>query len=240
MPFKRTAGVGGILFVILVLAGFLLAGDAPDPDAPSGVIARYYAQDAGPAKVASTLSALALVPFAVFVAGLLTAVREAERDRGEGWAFVGVIGTAVTVTAVLVSSGVNAALAIGASALRTAPALTNTLYDLQALMLLGLVALGFALTAGGFSIAGARTRALPPSLCSLGIIGSAFSVLGGILSVKSVQGSAWGAVGFIAFLMFLVWSLLLAISLTRRDPPATVDEPPIANDEVTPALAHQQ
>ncbi len=148
MPFKRTAGVAGIFFVVLVVAGLLLTAGAPDPDAPSEVIARYYTADAGPAKAASTLMALALIPFSVFVAGLLTEVRPAERDRGEGWSVVGVIGTAVTATAVLVSSGVSGAMAIGAAALRTAPALTGTLYRLNTLMLLGLVALGFALTAG--------------------------------------------------------------------------------------------
>lgn len=239
MPFKRTAGVAGIFFVVLVVAGLLLTAGAPDPDAPSEVIARYYTADAGPAKAASTLMALALIPFSVFVAGLLTEVRPAERDRGEGWSVVGVIGTAVTATAVLVSSGVSGAMAIGAAALRTAPALTGTLYRLNTLMLLGLVALGFALTAGGFSLAGARTRALPPSLCSLGVIAALFGVLGGILSVASVQGSALGSIGFIAFLMFLVWSLLLAISMVRPRSPAMGHQPAIATDEATLALTHQ-
>ncbi len=249
MPFKRTAGVGGILFVAFALAGLVLTGDAPDPDAPPGVIARYYAQDAGQAQAASTLSAVALVPFAVFIAGLVTAVRAAEREQGEGWSIVGVVGTAVTATAVLASSGVNAALAIGARALGTAPALTGTLYDIHALMSLGLVALGLALTAGGFSMAGTRTRVLPPSLCSLGLIVSLLALIGGILSVESVQGSALGAIGFIAFLMFLVWSLFLAVSMTRRQPLATAgeptpvqpaaDQPPVLVEEATPALYHQ-
>jgi hypothetical protein len=238
VPFKRTAGVAGVLFVVLMLAALLLAADAPDPDAPSDVVARYYVRDAGPAKAASTLSALALVPFAVFIAGLLTAVRAAERDQGEGWSVVGVIGVGVTATAVLVSSAVNAALAIGAASLRTAPAMTGSLYRLNTLMLLGLVALGFALTAGGFSIAGSRTRALPPSLCSLGIIAALFGVLGGILSVESVQGSALGSIAFIAFLMFMVWSLLLAISMIRRHSPAMEDQPAIATDDADLALTH--
>jgi hypothetical protein len=239
MPFKRTAGVAGVLFVVLVLAAFLLTTDAPDPDAPSDVIARYYVGDAGPAKAASTLSALALVPFAVFIAGLLTAVRPAEREQGEGWSVVGVIGTGVTAAAVLVSSGVNAAMAIGAETLRTAPALTGALYRLNTLMLLGMVALGFALTAGGFSVAGTRTRALPPSLCSLGIIAALFGVLGGILSVESVQGSALGSIGFIAFLMFLAWSLLLAMSMTRRHSLAMGDLPAVPADDAALALTHQ-
>lgn len=263
MTFRRIAGLGGVLFVFLTLVATLLMADAPDPDAPSAVISGYYSQDAAQAKAAATLSALALVPFGVFTAGLLTVLRAGERDRDEGWSVVGATGVAMTFTAVLTSSGLSAAMAIGAPALQTAPALTGTLYDLQALLLLGLVELGLGLTAGGFSIAGARSRALPPSVFSLGVITALLAVLGGIVSVKSVQGSSLGVIGFIAFLMFLVWSLYVSVGMARRHPapvadqasvpeeppvankPLVRDEPPIADeppmdDEITRALTRQE
>jgi hypothetical protein len=78
----RAAGVAGIVSVVLVVAGRLVAGSAPQVTASANEIASYYAktshwhrQEAG-----LILGALSMVFFLWFLGGLRARLRTQERD----------------------------------------------------------------------------------------------------------------------------------------------------------------
>lgn len=113
-PEHRFAPLLGALFVALVAAAYLIAGDTPGHHATGPEIRDRYNSEA-PHQIAAFLGAVAAVPL-LFFAGWVRAVLERLHPAGRVSANVAVAGAAVAATGLAVQSLVHAALAEAAQA----------------------------------------------------------------------------------------------------------------------------
>ena len=198
---ERLAPLAGVLFTVIFAVGFLTSGETPDTKATGQEVISHY-DDSG----TILLSVLALVICAVvfmFFAGVL---RTRLQAAGPDWLASVAFGGAVVYT---VSLGL---FAMGQIALIDAADLGQPEVA-QALNIIdndnffpSVIGLAVVLLATGWHAL--TSRSLPT------LLGWATVVLG----VLALAGPA----GFIAFLLFPIWVLILAIVLYRQisAPPA--------------------
>jgi hypothetical protein len=112
MRYPRFAPFTGIVFVVLLVVGFIpVGGDTPELDDSASKITSFYADHQGKEIAAVILVALAALFLALFAVTL--------RDylRGDGgsdfWPTVSLVGGAVAVTGLLVAVGMHFALIDG-------------------------------------------------------------------------------------------------------------------------------
>ena len=194
---ERLAPLAGVLFTVIFAVGFLTSGETPDTTATGQEVISHY-DDSG----AILLSVLALVICAVvfmFFAGVL---RSRLQATGPDWLASVAFGGAVVYT---VSLGL---FAMGQIALIDAADLGQPEVA-QALNIIdndnffpSVIGLAVVLLATGWHAL--SSRSLPTWL------GWATVVLG----VLALDGPA----GFIAFLLFPIWVLILAIFFLRQNP----------------------
>jgi hypothetical protein len=80
---ERIGALSGIAFIVLFVAGFVMvdASNAPDPEASSGVIATYLADNATGEDLAMGLSLASIACLVVFVSYLRQVLQRAEPTR---------------------------------------------------------------------------------------------------------------------------------------------------------------
>lgn len=118
MSFNRLAGIAGLVFVAIALAILVISGSQPAPGAEVDDIIEYLSRDDTLRDVNALLSAVGLLPLAVFVAGLLIPFRASDREHGEGWATSILIGVVALTASIAVHEGAFYALSYrGASGL---------------------------------------------------------------------------------------------------------------------------
>ncbi|WP_448626102.1 DUF4386 family protein [Geodermatophilus sp. URMC 64] len=197
------AGVGGVVFVVLVIVSFFTPS-TPASDESVDVIARAIEADRAGHQWSVFLGFLADLGFLFFLAGVWGRLRRAE---GRGGLFGGLfaIAAAAFVAVIAVSEGFYLALVQGATA--DEPGVVRTLVVLNdwvggAALPAGVVML-LAVAAGIQS-----THAFPRWLGWLAAL-TAVCLLVGLATVfdDSVEDSALGIIAFVGYLLLLVWML---------------------------------
>jgi hypothetical protein len=199
---ERLVPLTGVLFTVLAVVAILVGGDTPDTDASAAEILDHY-EDEGPIFVAIITLLLAGVTL-LFFAG---ALRRHFATVGPDWLAAVFFGGAVVFTAglgIFLSSQValvDAADNEQEASLQALNILDNTNF--------GAAVIGVAVMYLASAWHVLASRSLPVWIGWL-------SLLLGILAVA-------GPLGFIAFLAFPIWVLIVSIALFRRvaAPPAT-------------------
>lgn len=186
------------------------------PEAQSArAIATFYTVNNTVAVVSSVGLVLIFILLTVFAAGLWTTLRDAERERGEAWAVIGLLGAAGTSGTFTVAAAVTMALVRVANATTTGQdAVVVALFNIQDLIFeLGAVFIVLFLV--GFSLAGQRTRAMPTWLAWVGYVSAVLAVATGLIG--AVAPKAIPPYGFY-FETFgtQVWVFIGSIWLIRR------------------------
>jgi len=205
----RVAGIAGLIFFLLVVAGFFTP-ETPGSDRSPGDLARILTADLTGHQWSLFFGFLADVAFLVLLAGIWSRLRRAEGPGGMFGALFGVAGTAF-LSVVLVSAGLTLALV-------EAPAVGADLSALPALAVLDNWAGAAVLPASVAMLLGAAgsivsTRAYP---VWLGWFAGVTSVLL-LVSVAAVFESSedetgfLGIIGFASFILMLLWFLAASI-----------------------------
>lgn len=201
---ERLAPLAGVGFAVTTAVGFLMMGKNPEPDASTHAITRYWAGHHADVRSAAIVLAYGSVLFALFGTSIWTRVRSAALHpliRGAA-----LVGTAVGTVGLLGSAMTYLALGDIAARSTTLPA------TLQALHVLGAeisypIAGGIELFLLAVAAAGFTARAVPRWL--------AWSALPiGLLQLT--------AIGFSAFVLFLLWSAVTGVALVVRPSPPFV------------------
>jgi cbb3-type cytochrome oxidase subunit 3 len=219
MGFRTISAYAGIGTAVIGLGLVFIpvSGEYPDATQSAKQIGTFYATNSGAVVAQSLGSVLLFMLIIVFAAGLWATLRDAERERGEAWSVVGLLGATATAASYTVAAGLTLTLARHANETNIGQdALVVALFGVQdAVYQFGSAFLAMYLV--GFSLAGQRGHAMPGWLSGLGYISAGLALLGtlGALGFIGLATLAFyvGSVGF------LVWTLLGAIRLARASTP---------------------
>lgn len=187
----------GVAFIVVVVIGFLVAGEPPDVDNPVQEIVDHYVDNKDSVQVGAGLQTLAAA-LLLFFAGYLRRVLRTAEGEGGMLSAVALAGATVMAGGAALDATISFALAETADNIEpTAVQALQALWDNDFFP----VALGAAvlLLASGISIA---------------VHGSLPRWLGWVAIVLGVVGMT--PIGFVGFLGGGVWILIVSVLLTAR------------------------
>jgi hypothetical protein len=201
----RYAPLAGVAFVVLVVASILIGGETPSSDDPTAKVIAEWARDDSEQIWAAAISALAAVFFVWFLGSLRTTLRAGEGGTGRLSAIA--FGGGLIIAA---GAGVDSSLqfATAQTVGDVPPNVTQTLSVLYSEFFL-IFPIGFAPLFLATALVILRTGVLPTWL-------GWFALVLGVLSLA-------GPLGFIAFLVGMIWILAASIIMFQRGdsaPPA--------------------
>ena len=191
------APLTGVAFIVVVIVGFLVAGEPPDANSPPREIIDHYVDNKDSVMIGALLSVIAAALLVFFGAVLRSALRAGEGPGGVLSA-VAFAGTIIMATGAAIDAMISFALADRAD--DVAPVGVQALQALWDNDFFPVV-LGAALLLLGAGLSIARNGVLPRWLGWVG-------VLIGILALTPI--------GFVAFPLGGLWVLIVSVMLTLR------------------------
>jgi len=212
--YARYGAATGILFVLLVVVGFLVTPEPPAADASAAEVFDYVTDKQDTLHAVQLIFAAAGFFFIWFIGTLRTFLAAAEGNDGR-LANTAFGGGLIAAASLLVAFGLAATAALHPA--ENGPELTHALIDASLIVpAVGAPAAAVFFAANGLSIL--RSVLLPSWLGWLGLVTALFNMLA-IGAVYTDDGvfAADGVLGFfIGFALFLIWNLAASIVLYRR------------------------
>jgi len=241
MPVDRGRRLGagaGILFALLVIAGFLIPGTPPKADHLNNEFTDFLTNKRGKILTSDALIGLAFGFFLVFLGALRNHLAEAgfvtpgNRPAGEHRTLTnaaiigGSVGAAVSLVSVAVLNGV-AFHAAG----QHDDTLNRALFDISS-DLFAISGFAFAVLFASAGLVAAANGTLPRALALLGPLVALLNIVGAIaLFAKSGLLANGGAFGIVVGIGSTLWILATAIVMFRATGvPATMAGPPRVAD----------
>jgi hypothetical protein len=212
--YARYGAATGILFVVLVIVGFLVTPNPPAADASAAEVFEYVGDKQDTLHTVQLIFALAGFFFIWFIGTLRHSLATAEGDGGR-LANTAFGGGLIAIATLMVAFGLAATAALHPAA--NGPELTHALIDASLIVpAVGAPAATVFFVANGLSIL--RSAFLPAWLGWLAMVTALFNMLGiGAVYTDSGAFAADGVLGFfIGFILFLVWNLAASIVLYQR------------------------
>jgi hypothetical protein len=210
----RYAASTGILFVVLVVIGFLVQPKPPSSDASAAEILEYVVDHDNALHVIQLIFGAALFFFIWFIGALRSGLAAAEGGQAR-------LATTAYGGGLIAAAGLIVSLALSATAAlhpaENGPEVTHALTDAAA-MTLAVSAPAAVVFFVANSISILRSEYLPASVGWLGLATALFNALGlGNVFTDHGAFAADGLLGFlIGFILFLAWILATSILLTRK------------------------
>jgi hypothetical protein len=211
---ERYGLAAGIIFVILVVIGGLVGGTPPKPTDSAAKIFSYLRDSQDALKVGAYLNGLALVAFLYFLGSLWARMRRAESPTSRV-SVVALAGGISLLGLAFIGNAINAYLALYVGNLGPNGA--------KGSYLLAVIVLAFASFAGAVFTSATAVMILRFSFVErwLGWAGEVIAALWLIAGIGVADDNATiFTLGFITFLLWAVWLLLLAVLLLTREAPA--------------------
>lgn len=194
---RRWAPLTGALAMVLVIVGFVIAGEPPDGDASAREVVKFFTDKQDATMLGSALEALSAIALLFFVVHLAQRVR-AGGEKYHTMANAVLVGGAVAATGFAIDGAFRFALADTAGDIDpSASQAINALWsDFFFPMIVGIVVLILATI-----IASYHTRLLPRWLVWLGAL----------ICVVAIT-----PIGFLGAIASAVWIIIVSILLTLR------------------------
>lgn len=187
----------GVLFVVLIVASFLVGGETPDADAPVKEVVKYWTDHDSENMIGSVLEALAAMSLLFFAATL--------RRTTKRWAEASILPAVAFAGGIVAAAGIGVDASIRFAAADVAgdvdPAVLQTFSAAWANFFFPMV-IGIAALVLATSLAGWHSQALPKWLAVIGVL---------------IFIAFFTPVGFVAFLVSAVWIIVLSVLLWRRE-----------------------
>ena len=195
----RVLPLTGVLFVILAVLAFVVSGETPGTDDSAQTILSFYQDNDSSQLWAGALLAWGAVAFLFFL-GVLRAVLHAAEGEIARFSAIAFGGGLIAAVGMLSFAGFT--FVLGDTADNLAPEAAQALNALNTDFFFP-VAIGTGTLMIATGIGSLRSRALPPLL-------SWAALVIGIVAITPL--------GFFAFLVFLIWTLVVSVMLWRRSP----------------------
>jgi len=213
---KFGAAFGIVAAILLILSFIFGPGEPPGFDETAGQVQSFLQEERGGVQAAVAFQFAALVAFAWFLGSVFYRLRGAEPDGARLSAAALAGGVLVAAGGLIGSAGGGAAVyhvdTLGADAVLA-------LWDLSVFGFLFFLA-GFTVLAGATGVLALRSGSLPAPLGWYSMLAGAYVLIVGVVGTFSETGAfspSDGALGLIAFLLFLIWLIAMGIAL-MRDP----------------------
>jgi hypothetical protein len=208
---ERWSALGGILFVVLVLASAFVPGSPPKPGDSAAKIAKFVADKGDEIRWAAYLGAIAAVPLFWFAGGVWRLLRRAEGGNPR-LTVVAVLGLGFAVLAGALGGVILGALGIMGVSGSGGPSGTRFFYVLS-FNVGALTSFGAAVFVGAFSIVIVRSAVLPTVMGWLGGLVAILFLIGG--AVVASTRDAFFTISFVSFIAFAVWVLIVSGLMLR-------------------------
>ena len=212
MSFNRVAAIGGLVAVVLLILNASLLGNQPTLDDPIEDVVAYINDDADLHRTAMLLGVLVLPFYAVFFAGIVSRVRDSDREHGEAWAIAALVGAVLMLATAAIGDSMAVVLFLRAGD-GLDDSTVRAVYDA---LLVSYSSIGIAVAAltGSVAVPAIRYRFWPSWYGWL-------SALVAAIGFVSVAGVAWTSVtglvlGFAPFIGVLIWTLVTSLLMYRE------------------------
>jgi hypothetical protein len=212
---SRFVPLSGVLAVVVIIVAVVVGGETPDTDDSAREIVSFYLDNDSEQVWASAILALGALLFLIFVTTLWNALRTAEAER-RGASTLALVGGTILVVGMTVFAGIG--FTLGDVADELPPAAILALNALNADFFFPL-AVGNAAFVFGAGVSVVRTGALPKWLGWAAVVLGVFSIT---------------PLGFFAFLVMGLWSLVVSVLLFLRAAPAP-PAPPASSAPAAPS-----
>jgi len=196
---KRLAPLTGVLFLVLVVASFMIEGESPDLGAGGEEIVEFYDDNEGQTIAAAIVASLAAVALVFFAATVRRALRREERE-------IGVLSAAAFGGGIVAAAGIATdsafRFALAESADEIDPTALEALHALWENFFLPMV-VGVAVLVLATSLAALRARFMPVWMAWIGFV---------------IVLALFTPIGFFAFLVAALWLAILSVLLWRQEP----------------------
>jgi hypothetical protein len=216
----KVGASAGIVTAVLLILGFVFgpSGSPPGFDDSAREVQTFIQDNHGEMQAQVALGFATLAAFAWFLGSVFYRLRAAEpHARLSAVALAGGL--------VLIIGGTIGTCAQGAAVYHADSLDANTVRGLWDLSVFGFLffTVGFAVLAGASGALAIRTKVLPDWLCIVTVLAAVYAFVVGLVGSFSETGAfspSDGALGLIAFLVFIVWLLTMGVTLVR-EPRAT-------------------
>jgi hypothetical protein len=207
----RYAGIGGLVFVVVLVVQNLLRAKAPGFDAAPGAVSDYFLHHRAAALIPLGLFPIEMLALFAFVAGVWTTV---SRGPDRWWATMGILGAAAIASLFAIVNIIEIVLTAKAENLAHSPVVVEALWAVHgAAFGLDLAAIAVALV--GLSRAATASALVPGWLGAAVLPGAAFLLIASVFTVALTNGGPWLALGLVGFVLWLLFMVASSISLLR-------------------------
>ena len=222
---ERYGAAAGVLFVVLVVVGALIAGSPPSPDDSVRKIATYYEDHTATIKAGAFLTGLGGAAFLWFLGSLWSALRRSEDTRRLATIATG--GGIVGLILALTSFALNATVALAVDSTGATASVNPKFIYLLSGAVGGMGNFGIAVLVAATGVAALRTGVFPAPLGWASLVIALGWIVSGLVLVT--DSGAIFAVGFIVFLVWLIWVLVISFFLFRPPEEAAPAAPAAAS-----------
>jgi hypothetical protein len=210
---ERWGGLGGILFVVLILVSAFIPGSPPKTSDSAAKIAKFVADHRDELRWAAYIGTLAVVPLFWFLGSVWRVLRRAEAGvpRLAVMAIAGAVFAAAMATVGTILLGVLGIVGVGTSGGLNASG-AKFFYILATNLTMG-TNFGIAVFLAAFSAVIIRSRVFPVVLGWLGALIALVAVVAGgyVASTRDF----FFVVSFVAFIGFALWMLIVSVLILR-------------------------
>ncbi|WP_067456452.1 hypothetical protein [Nocardia alba] len=208
--FQRVAGIAGIGFALVILGANLILAPAglPKPGTDADTAIAFFVDHRDLVALAMAPVPLGWLCAVLFGAGVLVALRQAERTAGTGWSLVGFAGLLLQNATFIVIVGIRYALGTSGGDGGALWALHDALLALNGTFL--------ATALVGLTIAGRLGGLVAPWHAAIGFLAAALQFTAATLAPLIIDHAGpLGLLGLSGWLLWSVWFITYGVALVR-------------------------
>jgi hypothetical protein len=207
----RLGGLGGLVFLCMLIVQNALRARAPGFNAPAGQVTSYFIGHRVAVLVPLGLFPIGMLAIFAFVAALWSRTY----DEAPWLANVGALGATAIASLFAIVNITEIVLAAQAHQLAATPGVVQALWTTRAAAF-GLDLAAIAVTLVGLSQAAAATGLIPAWLRILAVPGAIFLLIAWTFTVSLANGGPWLGLALVGFVIWAIFLFVASTALLRR------------------------